>query len=75
MKDIQPPKVNVRLDQTTPIVCEKCQCQAFQEGLLLRKVSKFISMTAQDGLLPVQTFFCVACGHVNEEFLPKELNA
>ena len=28
--------------------------------------------TAQDALLPIPVFACSKCGHVNEEFLPKE---
>jgi hypothetical protein len=69
----QPIKVNVSLDKTTPILCEKCEGQAFTSALILRKVSKFLTGTPQDGLFPVETFACVSCGHVNSEFIPKEL--
>jgi uncharacterized Zn finger protein len=63
------------MDQTTPIVCEKCGGEVFQEGLMLRKVSKIITATAQDSLLPIGTFFCVACGHVNKDFKPEQLSS
>jgi hypothetical protein len=66
-------QAKVALDKTTPINCEKCDCVAFQEALLLRKVSKFITGDQQDGVIPIQTFACTHCGHVNKDFYPKEL--
>lgn len=66
-------KLNVSLDKTTPVSCDKCGCEAFQSALMLRKVSKFLVGTQQDGLVPLEIFACAACGHVNEEFLPKEI--
>ena len=69
----QAPKLNISLDKTLPLVCEKCGSQVFQEGLLLRKASKFLTGTAQDAIVPIPTFVCSKCGHVNNEFLPEEL--
>lgn len=66
-------KMNITLDKTTPIVCEKCGNQVFQEGLIIRKASKFITGTAQDAIMPIPTFVCAACGHTNNEFLPQEI--
>lgn len=73
MQQQKPVQLKVSLDKTFPIICEKCGSQAFQEALMLRKVSKFLTGDAQDGILPVATFVCAKCGHVNEEFMPKEL--
>jgi uncharacterized Zn finger protein len=66
-------KVNVSLDKTVGIKCESCGNETFQEALMLRKVSKFLTGQAQDGVLPIPTFVCTKCGHVNQEFYPKEL--
>ena len=66
-------KLNVALDKTTGVKCESCGNETFQEALLLRKVSKFLTGQAQDGILPIPTFVCSKCGNVNEEFYPKEL--
>lgn len=66
-------KVNVSLDKTTGIKCEECGCETFQEALMLRKVSKFLTGQNQDGVLPIPTFVCSKCGHVNKDFYPKEL--
>jgi len=66
-------KLNISLDKTTGIVCEECGNQTFQEGLLIRKASKFLTGTAQDAIIPIPTFACTKCGHVNNEFFPQEL--
>jgi uncharacterized Zn finger protein len=67
------PKLNVSLDKTIAMTCDECGHEVFTEGMMLRKVSKFLTGNAQDGLVPIPVFMCSKCGHVNQEFLPKEL--
>jgi hypothetical protein len=67
------PKLNVSLDKTLPITCNECGGQVFTEGVMLRKVSRFLTGQMQDGLVPIPVFACNSCQHVNEEFLPAEL--
>jgi uncharacterized Zn finger protein len=67
-------KVNIDLKKTTSIVCEECSNTTFQEALMLRKVSKFLTGEMQDGVIPIATFVCTKCGHVNKDFYPKELS-
>jgi hypothetical protein len=62
--------MNISLDKTLPIVCEKCGGETFTQVLFLRKVSKFLAGTAQDGLIPIPSFACNSCQHINEEFKP-----
>ena len=69
----KPVQLKVSIDKTLPLICESCGSQAFQEAVMLRKVSKFLTGDAQDGILPIATFVCAKCGHINEDFLPKEL--
>ena len=70
----QPQKpLNIPLDKTTPIECEECKSQTFVEALMFRKASKFLTGSPQDSLVPIQTFACAKCGHVNHDFLPKGL--
>jgi uncharacterized Zn finger protein len=71
--DQQQLKMNISIEKTEGIVCDKCGGQTFQESLLIRKASKFLTGTAQDAIIPIPTFSCTQCGHVNEEFLPAEL--
>ena len=65
--------LNIGLDKTTPLSCDKCGSQVFQEGVLLRKASRLLTGTAQDALIPIQVFACMACGNVNAEFLPIQM--
>jgi hypothetical protein len=52
------------------IVCENCQNLTFQEVLLMKKVSALMSPNGKEGIVPIPTFACVACGYVNEMFRP-----
>jgi predicted Zn-ribbon and HTH transcriptional regulator len=65
------PKVNVSLDQTKPVCCEKCGSMFFEEGIHLRQASGLLTGTGQTTYIPI--FACKKCGHVNTEFLPKEI--
>jgi uncharacterized Zn finger protein len=64
--------MNVALKDTTAIACEECQSEVFKEGVLLRKISRFVTGTAQDALMPIPVFTCSKCGHVNADFMPKD---
>lgn len=65
--------LNVSLDQTLPVVCEKCSGMYFEQALHIRKVSGLLTGTGQTSYLPIPVFSCKSCGHVNTEFLPKEI--
>jgi hypothetical protein len=66
-------RINISLDKTLPMYCEKCEHNIFTEGVLLRRVPKFFSGTPEDSILPIPVFYCAKCGHVNSEFLPPSL--
>jgi hypothetical protein len=70
---MEKPKININLEQTTELKCEKCQGTIFNEGVMLRKASKFLTGSTQDSLIPVGCFYCVSCKHVNEDLLPLEM--
>jgi uncharacterized Zn finger protein len=67
------PRLNIDLTKTQEVFCDKCGGVVFQEGLMLRKASKFLTGTTQDALIPLPVFSCASCGHVNQEFLPEPL--
>ena len=71
---MEQPQFNLDFSQTTPVHCEKCHHEHFTEVNLIRKLSPMLSPTGQPALIPIQVFACAKCGHVNEEFLPKEAN-
>ena len=66
-------QANIDINLTTPVVCENCKKQSFQEALMLREVSAILSNNGKSGVVPIQVMACVACGHVNNMFLPMEL--
>ncbi len=44
-------------------------------GVILRKVSRFVTGTQEDGVIPVPVFYDVVTGKILVELLPKELRA
>ena len=64
--------VNIDIKNTTPITSPEGN-QVFQEGVILRRVSKFVTGTQEDGIVPVPVFFDVKTGKILVELLPKEL--
>ena len=61
------------LADTKAVVCEKCGCEIFEQGLMLREVSALMTGTGQPGIVPIPVFICSNCGHVNKQFVPEEL--
>jgi hypothetical protein len=68
----QQQQLNIDIKSTSPVKSPEGN-MVFQEGVILRKVSKFIAGTAEDGIIPVPVFFDVKTGKVLIELLPKEL--
>jgi len=65
--------LNISFDQTLPVVCNECGHQYFEQQLLLRMASGFLTGTGQTSYVPIPVFACTKCGYVNSEFLPKEV--
>ena len=63
-------QINISIDKTTGMSCDKCENEVFLEGTMLRKASRFLTGTTQDALIPISVYACSKCGHVNDEFLP-----
>ena len=68
---MDPVKMNISLEDTTEITCDACGSAIFHEAVVLRSISRFITGTAQDGMMPIPVFACDKCGHVNDQFMPK----
>ncbi len=64
--------VNIDIKSTTPIVSEDGN-HVFTEGFLLRKISKFLTGTPEDGIIPISCFVDIKTGKILVELLPKEL--
>jgi len=47
--------------------------QLFQQGFILRKVSRFITNGAEDAVLPIPVFYDEKTGKILQDTLPPEL--
>jgi hypothetical protein len=65
----------IDIKQTTAIICEKCQSDLFIPAFYMRKLSALVNPQGQDAVIPVQTFCCGNCGHINKEFIPLFMQA
>lgn len=70
MNQSNQPRMNVDLTNALDVVCEECGCKTFREVAFIKKVSALVSPTGKEAVVPVGTFSCAACGHVNKEFDP-----
>lgn len=64
-------KINVNLKQAETIVCENCGGKIFSEGVILKKVNKFLTGTPEDTILFLPVVYCVNCHHVNKDLNPE----
>jgi hypothetical protein len=71
-QQMQQMEIMKHLKDSTGIKCEKCGCQVFKEGYLMRKISKLLIGSSSDVMVPYPVFTCRDCGHINEEQKPKE---
>jgi DNA-directed RNA polymerase subunit RPC12/RpoP len=65
-------QVSIDMDKTTPYKCEECESEFFDEVICIRRVSRLLSGSADDTLVPMKTYRCAECKHVNEDFKPKK---
>ena len=62
------PKMKVDLREQPSVKCEKCESLFFKEVTMIKKVSKLLTGSAEDTIVPFPTYRCADCNHVNEEF-------
>jgi len=66
----QQPKID--LSQAKDMNCIKCNNQYFIQAVMVKKISRFVTGTTNDAVLPIDVFLCGNCGQPIEELLPKE---
>mgnify|MGYP006277307339 CR=1 FL=1 len=72
MMDNQQPKLNIDFNNTTGVESEDGNVVSVS-GFVLRKVSKFVTGTQEDGIIPIPVFYDVKTGKILKETLPKEI--
>lgn len=65
-------KLNIDLKATQALKSPEGNV-VFAEGVILRKVSKFLAGTAEDGIIPIPVFYDPMTGKILIETLPKDL--
>ena len=71
---MEQPQMKVDLSQTTAVSCElgSCKNDTFIPAFKMRKMSALLSPHGKETMIPMQVFACAKCGHINNDFLPKE---
>jgi hypothetical protein len=70
----QPPQIDPTiLKNAASISCDNCKNETFTEGVMLKKLSRFVTGTPKDAVVPIPLFICTRCQNVNEEFIPEIL--
>ena len=64
-------KINIDLSNVESIICDSDECKSeyFSPTFVIKKLSALMSPSGQETLIPLQTFKCDMCGHINELFL------
>ena len=65
--------LKIDLTQTQEVLCESCNHNTFKQSFILRKVSKFLTQTSEDSILPVTVLECMKCGTICEDALSAEV--
>jgi len=65
-------KMNFDIKSTTSILTESGS-PVWQEGVILRKVSKFVAGTPEDAIVPIPVFYDPQSGKMLEGTVPKDI--
>ena len=68
----QQPQVNLDLTKTTAVDLPSGG-KIWQSGVILRRISKFVTGTSEDGLVPIPIFYDPNTNEILEDTIPKEL--
>jgi len=66
------PNLDIDLANTNPINSPEGN-PIFQQGFILRKVSKFITQTDEDGIMPLPVFFDASTGKILADTIPPSI--
>ena len=66
-------QMNMNIDLKNTESVEHKNGKVWQQGFIIRKISKFVTGTAEDGFMPIPVFYDPASGEILQSTLPKEL--
>jgi len=71
-KEMIKPQPSIDLSKTTPLTTESGG-DIWKQGYILRKVSRFITNSSEDAILPIPVFYDAETGKILKDTLPPEL--
>ena len=69
---MEQPQLNLDLSKTTAVDTPSGG-KIWQQGMIIRKVSKFVVGAQEDALVPIPVFYDPETGNILEDTLPREL--
>ena len=69
----QPNKPQIDFSKATEMECQECKGTVFIPANKFLKVSKIVTGTPNDAIIPVELYLCGDCGEIVEELLPEQL--
>ena len=60
-------------EKATTVICSNCNGHYFNTAFVVKRVSPIISPSGEEMIIPIQTFRCVECNNVNDDFLPNNI--
>ena len=66
-------QVQINPNDLEDVLCDKCQSQCFEPTFLFKRLSAVLSPTGVENIIPLQLYRCAECGHINDMFLPKDV--
>lgn len=69
----QPMNINIKPEDLKPVSCDKCTGDLFLPSFKFKKVSRLLTGSPKDQIIPIEVFVCASCGTMLNELLPKEL--
>jgi hypothetical protein len=69
---MEQPQMNLDLSKTTAIDTPSGG-KIWQQGVILRKVSKFVTGTSDDALVPIPVFYDPETKEILDETIPREI--
>ena len=64
--------IKIDVDKTLPYIFEECESEFFEEIICIRKVSRLLVGAQDDSLIPMKTYRCADCKHLNKDFKPNK---
>lgn len=71
--NVPPQQPKIDFSKATEMKCQECGGTVFIQGTKFLKISKIVTGTPNDAIIPVELYLCGDCGEIVEELLPEQL--